>query len=38
MVSWQIDSDTPGTPYTQKIVFDSVEVDVPIDDARFGRP
>lgn len=38
MVSWLIDSDTPGTSYTQKIVFDSVTVDQPIDDARFSRP
>lgn len=38
MVAWQIDSDTPGTPYTQKIVFDSVQVDIPIDDSRFGKP
>jgi hypothetical protein len=38
MISWLIDSDTPGTAYTQKIVFDSVTVDQPIDDTRFGRP
>ena len=38
MISWLIDSDTPGTAYTQKIVFDSVTVDQPIDDTRFDRP
>ncbi len=38
MVSWRIDSDTPGTPYVQKIVFDSVSVDQPIEDQRFGKP
>jgi hypothetical protein len=32
------DSDTPGTPYGQRIVFDTVVVDQPIEEARFERP
>ena len=38
MVPWLMDSSTPGTAYTQRIVFDSVAVDQPIDDARFAEP
>lgn len=38
MISWHIDSRTPGTAHAQKIVFDSVAVDQPIDDARFAEP
>jgi hypothetical protein len=38
MVPWLMDSSTPGTSYTQRIVFDSVAVDQPIDDARFVAP
>jgi len=38
MISCVIDSNTPGTAYSQKTVFDSVTVDEPIDDARFVRP
>jgi outer membrane lipoprotein-sorting protein len=38
MIPWHIDSNTPGTAHSQKIVFDSVAVDQPIDDARFAVP
>ena len=33
-----IESDAPGTDQTQKIVADKIEVNIPIDDARFGKP
>jgi hypothetical protein len=33
-----IESDTPGTEQTQKIVAEKIEVNVRIDEARFGKP
>lgn len=33
-----IESDAPGTEQTQKIVADKIEVNIPIDDAHFGKP
>ena len=38
MFASEIVSDTPGKSYDQKIVFDKIEVNGPIDDARFGKP
>ncbi len=38
MFAFEIDSDTPGKPYDQKIVFDKVEANVALDDAWFGKP
>ena len=38
MYHYRIDSDTLGTPYTQKLVFDKIEVNLPLDDALFGKP
>jgi hypothetical protein len=38
MYHYQIDSDTIGTPYKQKLVFDKIDVNLPLDDAVFGRP
>ncbi|HTS87623.1 MAG TPA: hypothetical protein VMG41_03960 [Gemmatimonadales bacterium] len=38
MVSFRLDSGSPGTPTTQKLVFDSAAVDIPIADGRFERP
>lgn len=38
MYAFLIDSAPAGKPSNQKIVFDKVEVNPPIDDARFGRP
>ncbi len=33
-----IESDAPGTDQTQRIVAQQIEVNIPIDDARFGKP
>lgn len=33
-----IESDTIGTPYKQKLVFDKIEVNIPLDDSVFGQP
>lgn len=33
-----IESDTIGTPYKQKLVFDKIEVNIPIDDSAFAKP
>jgi outer membrane lipoprotein-sorting protein len=38
MFPFTIDSDTPENPNPQKIVFDKVEINPAIDDARFGKP
>jgi outer membrane lipoprotein-sorting protein len=38
MFPFTIESDTPETPNPQKIVFDKIEINPPIDDVRFGRP
>jgi hypothetical protein len=38
MYHYQIESDTIGTPYRQKLVFDKIEVNVPLEDAVFGKP
>lgn len=38
MYHYQIESDTIGTPYKQKLVFDKIEVNVPLDDSVFGKP
>lgn|GEM_PF-5646731 len=34
----EIDSETVGTPYKQKIIFEKIEVNVPEDDVIFGKP
>jgi hypothetical protein len=33
-----VESDSPGTDQTQTISADKIEVNIPIDDARFGKP
>ena len=33
-----IESDAPGTEQTQKITADKIEVNIPIEDSRFGKP
>ena len=33
-----IESDAPGTEQIQKIAADKIEVNVPIEDSRFGKP
>src|SRR6516165_11415409 len=33
-----IESDSPGTDQSQRITADKIEVNVPIDEARFGKP
>ena len=38
MVAFEIDSAKLGEPPNQKIVFEKVEVNPPLDDARFGKP
>ena len=38
MYHYQIDSDTIGTPYKQKLVFDKIEVNPALDDAVFEKP
>lgn len=38
MFAFAIDSGTIGTDYKQKIVFNKVEINPAIDDARFGKP
>jgi hypothetical protein len=38
MFAFAIDSNTVGDPNKQKLVFDEVEVNIPLDDARFGKP
>lgn len=35
---FEIDSETVGTPYKQKIIFEKIEVNVPEDDVIFGKP
>lgn len=38
MLAFRIDSDTPGRPGSQHIVFRAAALNVPIDDARFRLP
>lgn len=38
MYAFAIDSDTVGTPYKQKLVFEKIEVNAVEDDSRFGKP
>jgi outer membrane lipoprotein-sorting protein len=38
MFAFQIDSETIGTPYKQKITFDKVEVNPTLDDSLFQKP
>ncbi len=38
MYAFEIDSGLLGQPANQKIIFDKVEVNPPLDDARFGKP
>jgi hypothetical protein len=38
MYAFVVDSETLGTRFKQKIVFDKVEVNVPIPDTDFGKP
>ena len=33
-----IESDSPGTDQTQRITAEKIEVNVPIDESRFGKP
>jgi outer membrane lipoprotein-sorting protein len=33
-----IESDSPGTDQTQRITADKIEVNIPLDDSRFGKP
>lgn len=33
-----IESDAPGTDQTQRITAEKIEVDIPLDDSRFGKP
>jgi len=33
-----IDAEEPGSENTQKIIADKIEVNVPMDEARFGKP
>jgi hypothetical protein len=36
--AFELVSNTPGTDVTQRIVVEKIEIDPPIDDARFGKP
>ncbi|MGH7742404.1 MAG: hypothetical protein ACRENS_10320 [Candidatus Eiseniibacteriota bacterium] len=36
--AFRIDSDSPGSSQLQTLIFDRIDVNVPIDDADFGRP
>ena len=36
--AFELVSNTPGADVTQRIVVDKIELDPPIDDARFGKP
>lgn len=38
MFAFEIDSGMLGQPANQKIVFDKIEVNPPLDDGRFGKP
>jgi hypothetical protein len=38
MYHYEIDSDTIGTPYKQKLVFEKIEVNLPLGDDAFGKP
>lgn len=38
MYAFEIDSGMLGQPANQKIILDKVDVNPPIDDARFGKP
>ena len=38
MHAFRIESDSPGSLQLQTLVFDRIDVNVPIDDADFGRP
>jgi hypothetical protein len=38
MFHHQIESDTIGTPYKQKLHFDKIEVNIPLDDSAFEKP
>lgn len=33
-----IESDSPGTDQTERIIADKVEVNIPLDDSRFAKP
>jgi hypothetical protein len=33
-----IESDAPGTDQTQRITAEKIEINIPIDDSRFGKP
>jgi outer membrane lipoprotein-sorting protein len=33
-----IESDAPGTDQTQRIAAEKIEVNIPLDDSRFGKP
>jgi hypothetical protein len=36
--AFELVSNSPGTDVTQRILVEKVEIDPPIDDARFGKP
>ena len=38
MYPFEIDSDSPGTDSQQKILFDKIEINPPLDDSRFEKP
>jgi hypothetical protein len=38
MYAFHIDSETLGTPYKQKILFEKVEVNPAVDEEQFGKP
>ena len=38
MFAFAIDSNPVGDTNKQKLVFDKVEVNILLDDARFGKP
>jgi hypothetical protein len=38
MYHYLIESDTIGTPYKQKLVFDKIEVNLRLDDSTFEKP
>jgi outer membrane lipoprotein-sorting protein len=38
MIPFEIDTEIPGNPVHQKITFDKIEWNSPLDDARFEKP
>ena len=38
MFPFEIDSDSPGSESRQKIIFEKIEINPSLDDARFGKP